>query len=75
MEDAGKVRVVVEMGGLEEVRLLQAERRGQAAQEGPERLEILSRSGRVQEGKKGHPKVAHHQKFFFLKMCQISSLT
>ena len=38
MEDAGKVRVVVEVGGLEEVRLLQAERRGQAAQEGPERL-------------------------------------
>ena len=43
MEDAGKVRVIVEVGGLKKVRLLQAERRGQAAQEGPERLEILSR--------------------------------
>ena len=38
MEDAGKVRVVVEVGGLEEVRLLQPERRGKAAQEGPEKL-------------------------------------
>ena len=39
MEDAGEVCVVVEVGGLEEVRLLQAERRGEAAQEGPDVLE------------------------------------
>ena len=36
VEHAGKVGVVVEVGRLEQVGLLQAERRGQAAQEGPE---------------------------------------
>ena len=40
MEDAGEVCVVVEVGGLEEVRLLQPEYRGEAAQEGPVKYEI-----------------------------------